>query len=214
MDYFNLPQNTIVQRVVSKNSFDLYANSQQKEAFTRDIAKIIWSNKLSGETINLSGKEISEIQIFTVELKEKKDIATLLNVIDKAIPYHIIFIVGFENSVYISTSSKHSSPLDDTKSVIDWTFKSDWHNKSEKLYAFELKGDIDHVFHEFCQQLSLKPNRKTKDIADLVQYNSQISKLSKEIEQTKRSIASCQLFNKKVELNLKLNQLKTKLDNL
>lgn len=214
MDYFNLPQNTIVKRVVPKNSFDSYTNSKQKEVFTKDIAKIVWNNKLSKESINLSGKDILEIQIFTIELKEKKDITTLLNIIDKAIPYHIIFVVEFENLVYISTSSKHPSPLNDTKSVIDWTFKSDWHNKTEKRYTLELKRDLDHVFYEFCQQLLLRPSNKTKSINDLVQYNSQISALTKEIEQTKRSIASCLQFNRKVELNLKLKQLEDKLDNL
>jgi hypothetical protein len=214
MDYFSLPTSTKVQRVIPKNSFDSYTNSKQKDAFTKDIAKIIWSNKLSTETINLTGKDIAEIQIFKIELKEKKDITVLLNVIDKAIPYHIIFIVEFEGSVFVSTSSKHISPLNDDKSVIDWTFKSEWHNKNEMLYNLNLKRDLDSVFYDFCQQLSLKPNSKNKTINDLVQYNSQISALIKEIEQIKRNIASCKQFNKKVELNLKLKQLEENLENL
>ena len=214
MDYFSLPTNTIVQRVVPKNSFDSYTNSKQKEAFTKDIAKIIWSNKLSVETINLAGKDISEIQIFRIELKEKKDITALLNVIDKAIPYHIIFIIEFEGSVYVSTSSKHASPLNDDKSVIDWTFKSEWHSKREKPYTLELKRDLDFIFYDFCQQLSLKSNSKNKTINDLVQYNVQISELTKEIEQTRRNTSSCKQFNKKVELNLKLKQLEEILEKL
>lgn len=212
MNYFNLPPNTIIQKVVPKNSFDAHTNSKQKEAFTKDIAKITWCNKLSAETINLPSKDIAEIQIFKIELKEKKDITSLLNVIDKAIPYHIIFIIEFESFVYVSTSSKHTSPLNNDKSVIDWRFKSDWHNKNEKPYSLNLKRDLDSVFHDFCQQLSLRPNSKNKTINDLVQYNSQISALSKEIEQTKRSIASCKQFNKKVELNLKLKRLEEKLE--
>ena len=214
MDYFSLPTNTIVQRVVPKNSFDSYTNSKQKEDFTKDIAKIIWSNKLSVETINLAGKYISEIQIFQIELKEKKDITALLNVIDKSIPYHIIFIIEFEGSVYVSTSSKHASPLNDDKSVIDWTFKSEWHNKNEKRYGLGLKKDLDYVFYEMCQQLSLRNNEKNRTIHDLVQYNNQISVLSKDIEQTKKNIASCKQFNKKVELNMKLKELEQKMDNL
>lgn len=214
MDYFDLPPNTVVQRVIPKNSFDPYTNSKQKESFTKDIAKIIWSNKFSVETINLTGKDIAEIHIFKIELKEKKDITALLNVIDKAIPYHIIFFVEFEDSVYISTSSKHPSPLNDDKSVIDWTFKSEWHKKNEKRYTLVLKRDLDTIFYEFCQQLSLKPSNKNKTINDLVKYNSQISVLCKEIKQTKNSIASCKQFNKKVELNLKLKRLEEQLENL
>lgn len=54
MDYFDLPVSTMVQRVVPKNSFDASTNSKQKDLFTKEVARIIWSNKLSSETINLS----------------------------------------------------------------------------------------------------------------------------------------------------------------
>jgi hypothetical protein len=72
MGYFNLPFNTVVQHIIPKNSFDSFTDSKQKEMFTKGIAKIVWSNKLSAETRNLQGKEIQEIQIFTIELKNKK----------------------------------------------------------------------------------------------------------------------------------------------
>jgi hypothetical protein len=95
MEYFNLPANTIVQRVVPKNSFDSFTNTKQKEMFTKEIAKIVWSNSISAGTINLQGKDISEIQIFTIELKGQKEIKTVLDIIDKVIPYHIIFVVEY-----------------------------------------------------------------------------------------------------------------------
>lgn len=212
MDYFKLPSNTTIQRVVPKNSFDSFTNSKQKDMFTKDVAKITWSNSISTTTINLSSKDIQEIQIFLVELKEKKEIKTLLDIIDKAIPYHIIFIIAFDDFMYISTSSKHSSSLNDTKSVIDWTFKTEWFRIGELDYKLELKKDIDFVYYDFCNQLSLKPNKDIKNITDLVAYNSKISSLRREIEQLKRSITSCRQFNKKVELNLKLKELEQELE--
>lgn len=212
MDYFKLPSNTTIQRVVPKNSFDSFTNSKQKDMFTKDVAKIIWSNSISTATINLPSKDIQEIQIFSVELKEKKEIKTLLDIIDKAISYHIIFIIEFDDSMYISTSSKHSSSLNDTKSVIDWTFKTEWFRIGEQDYKLELKKDIDFVYYDFCSHLSLKPNKDIKNITDLATYNSKISSLTREIEQLKRSITSCQQFNKKVELNLKLKELERELE--
>lgn len=212
MDYFKLPSNTTIQRVIPKNSFDSFTNSKQKDMFTKDVAKITWSNSISTATINLPSKEIQEIQIFSVELKEKKEIKTLLEIIDKAIPYHIIFIIEFDDSMYISTSSKHSSSLNDTKSVIDWTFKTEWFRIGEKDYKLEFKKDIDFVYYDFCNQLSLKLNKNIKNITDLAAYNSKISSLTREIEQLKRSITSCQQFNKKVELNLKLKKLERELE--
>jgi hypothetical protein len=53
--------------------------------------------------VNLEAKDINEIQVFRIELKAKEDIKTVLDIIDKSIPYNIIFVVQFESSVYIST---------------------------------------------------------------------------------------------------------------
>lgn len=208
MNFFNLPYNTIVEKFVAKSHFDSVTNTKQKAMFTNDIAKIIWCNTLSTITTNLPHKEIEEIQIFSIELKEQKEIKSILEIIDKTIPYHIIFWVIFGEEVYLSASAKHSSPLNDNKSVIDWTYTSPWFKKSENIYSLKLTKDIDTVFFNFCQQLSQKSNSSIKNIADLTSYNSRYSSLTKEIELLKKKIVTCPQFNKKVELNLKLKELK------
>ncbi len=214
MDLFNLPFNTIVQRFIAKSHFDSFTNRKQNALFTNDIAKIIWSNTLSTKTINLPHKEIEEIQIFNIELKAQKEIKTILEIIDRSIPYHIIFVVTFEEMVYLSTSSKHASPLNDNKSVIDWVYCSPWFKKSETQYNLKLKKDIDTIFFDFCSQLSPKSNPNIKDIVDLSDYNSKIYFLTKEIEQLKKKIISSTQFNKKVEMNLILKDLEQQLKKL
>jgi len=205
-DYFDLPINTRIERIIPKNSFDQYTNSKQKELFVKYISRIIWSNNLSVDTTNLLSKDIQEIQIFTVELKQKKEIQNVLDIIDKSIPYHIIFVVEFEDLIYLSTSYKHLSPQNEIKSVIDWTFKSPWINSDLNQYKIELKKNLDNVYFDFCQQLSLKPNKNIKDISDLISHNFEVYALLKEIEQLKRKILNCPQFNKKVELNLELKR--------
>ncbi len=214
MELFNLPYNTIIQRFVAKSHFDSVTNSKQKAMFTNDIAKITWCNTLSTETTNLPHKEIEEIQIFSIELKERKEIKSILEIIDKTIPYHIIFIVTFGDEHYLSASAKHTSPLNDNKSVIDWTYTSPWFRKTENIYSLNLKKDIDNVFFDFCQQLSKKLNNSIKNIADLSAYNSKFSSLTKEIEQIKKKISTSPQFNKKVELNLSLKKLEDDLSKI
>lgn len=211
MELFNLPYNTIIQRFVAKSHFDSVTNTKQKAMFTNDIAKIMWRNTLSTETTNLPHKEIEEIQIFSIELKERKEIKSILEIIDKTIPYHIIFIVTFGDEVYLSASAKHPSPLNDNKSVIDWTYTSGWFKVADNSFSINLKKDIDTVFFDFCQQLSHKTNSSIKNIADLTAYNARYSSLTKEIEQLKKKILACPQFNKKVELNLSLKKLEEEL---
>lgn len=211
MELFNLPYNTIIQRFVAKSHFDSVTNTKQKAMFTNDVAKIIWCNTISTETTNLTYKEIEEIQIFRIELKNQKEIKSILEIIDKTIPYHIIFIVSFREEIYLSASAKHPTPINDNKSVIDWTYTSPRFRESENTYSINLKKDIDTVFFDFCQQLSKKSKSNIKNIADLTAYNAKFYSLTKEIVLLKKKISTCPQFNKKVELNLSLKQLEEEL---
>ena len=148
MDFFNLPIRTKVGRIVPKNAFDDYTNTKQKKQFTDNIQRITWTHKLSRETLNLEGKDIKEIQVFKIELKENKDILKILEIINRAIPYHIVFWVEFNNQAYISTAAKHPHPTNDDFSVIDWTFTSDWFSKDNNSYVFNLTNSLDAVFKD------------------------------------------------------------------
>lgn len=205
MSYFNLPASTIVNRFIPKNAFDDYTNTKQKRKFVELVDKITWSNKLTKSTLNLESKEISEIQVFEIKVKEKSDIKELTEVIDKAIPYHIIFILSFENSIMISTAHKHLNPVNQDKAVVDWRFTSDWLDASDNRYKLNLKKNIDFIYSDLCSQLSGFPNDK-RNINDIIKYNQKVSTLKSQIQLLESKIKSEKQFNKKVELNLQLKR--------
>lgn len=214
MELFNLPHTAKVNRVIPKNAFDAYTNSKQKKLFTDLILRITWLQKISPHTVNLEAKEIQEIQIFKIELKVREEIQTLLEIIDRAIPYNIIFIIKESNSVYLSTSTKHPHPVNADNSVIDWTFKTSWFLKNENIYTLHLKKSLDAVYHDFCIQLSGDKKMARKSLQDLVHYNKQIDVLEKEITQLKRNIKNSKQYKYKVELNLVLKQRSKELKTL
>lgn len=211
MDLFNLPQQTIINKVVPKNAFDNYTNTKEKALFSSLISRITWINKLSEETLNLAGQDILEIQIFSVELKEHGDPKTLFDIIDKSIPYHIIFVVKYKESVFISTSKKHPHPADENNSVIDWTFRSVWFNANKNQFVLNLKKSIDAVYLDFCNQLSGHPEKKEKSLDSLIDLNRRVDKLNKEIDSLKAAIARSKQFNHKVDLNMKLKEVEREL---
>ena len=212
MSFFNLPKQTQVNKSIPKNAFDNYINSKQKKLFVDIIERIRWTNKLSVETINLEGKEISEIQIFEVALRQKDNIEKLLEIIDKSIPYHIIFVLNFEDQVKISIAQKHLHPTNENNTVIDWTFKSEWLNKDLIKYQLNLKGTLDSVIKDFCIQLSGKKEDVDLSLNELVEKESQIEKLEKEINKLKSQIKRTKQFNQKVELNALLRQREMELN--
>jgi hypothetical protein len=206
MSFFNLPKQTQINKSIPKNAFDAYTNSKQKKLFTDIIERIRWTNKLSVETINLEGKEISEIQIFQLTLRKKENIEKLLETIDKSIPYHIIFVLAFEGQFKISIAQKHLHPTNENNSVIDWTFKSEWLNKDLINYQLNLTGTLDSVIKDFCIQLSGKKDDVDLSLNELVEKESQIEKLENEINKLKSQIKRTKQFNRKVELNAFLRQ--------
>jgi hypothetical protein len=210
MKFFDLPYSTEVNKVVPKNAFDIYSSYKQKQQFTEFVQKITWLHKLSVETTNLNALEIQEIQIFQFELKSKQKVDSLINIIDKAIPYPIVFIVSFENEYYISTSRKHPNPVNQDNAIIDWRFETEWKSKNNIKFSFNLKKSLDDVFFDFCNQLVSPSKQILKTIEDVVAYDQNVSFINKEIARLNTSINKCNQFNKKVELNIELKRAEQK----
>ena len=202
---FDLPKHTIVDKSIPKNAFDNYINTQQKKLFSEYINKIRWTNKLSTSTTNLPSKEIEEIQTFTIHLKKKGDIITLLEIIDKSIPYHVIFTIQFENEILLSVAKKHSHPTNENNSVIDWVFQSEWLKSDKFKFNLQLKESIDFILIDICSQIS---GNKDKTIDELVQSNLEKQSLNKQIAKLHQQIISCKQFNRKVDLNIELERIK------
>lgn len=212
MNYFDLPKHTVVNKSIPKNAFDKYTNTKQKKLFVDIVSKIKWAYKISKETVNLSGKEIKEVQVFEIQLHQKDaKVDALLDIIDKSIPYHIVFVLIHAKSLLLSVSKKHPHPTNEDNSVIDWTFKSDWIKQSEFQYRLALKESIDSVFSDICFQISGKQNEGI-ELKQLIEKEQTIKELKSEINKLESEIKKSKQFNNKVDLNLKLQALKQELD--
>lgn len=203
MPLLDLPSKSVVNRIVPKNAFDNYTNTKQKKQMVDLIERIRWANKLSLETINLGGKEVNEIQVFDIELRKKDGVADLLRVIDKAIPYTIIFRLDYRGQILISTSKKHIHPSNENGGVIDWTFTTDWFEKEHDNYNLNLERSLDHVYLNFCKKISGRCNI-AKSISDLIGFETQFNLLNNAINKLKLNISTSKQFNRKVELNTQL----------
>lgn len=204
MNPLNLPLNTKVDKIIPKSSFDSFTTPKQKRKLIDIVERIRWLNKLSRDTINLDGTDFFEIQIFLFELREKEGFEELLEVIDRAISYPIIFCVTFGNKILFSASQKHSHPTNADLSVVDWVFKSDWHDQDDHPFELRLKRSLDHTFFDFCRQLSGK-SQNIGSLAELSSYEQSIKKLKTAITKLEGEISRCKQFNKRVELNIQLH---------
>ena len=202
-----LPTSTIVDKIVPKNSFDEYATTKQKKLLTSVVARIKWLHKLSNQTVNLQGKEVIEIQVFELELKEQTNVNELLLLINRVSPYPIVFVLRFNEEVMYSISKKHTHPTNENQAVVDWTFSTSWKNGVEDEFEISLSNSLDSVFQDICFIISGKNQGKEKDIETLIAKEQQLKQLNSEIEKTQKAIEKCRQFNKRVELNQKLQMI-------
>lgn len=213
MSYFNLPISTTVNKFIPKNAFNAFTNAKQKKKFTDVVEKIIWLNKLSKETINLTGKEMEELQIFEIKLKEECYPKDLLDIIDKSIPYQIIFVLSYQDALLISTSKKHSHHLNQNNAVVDWSFATEWFMATENNFQLNLKISLDYIYADLCSQLS-NYNKEQINIDKIIGHDKYVKGLKKQIAELKKAIKAEKQFNKKVELNIQLHDLLTNIKNL
>lgn len=206
MNVLLLPESTRVEKVIHKNMFDPYCNTKEKKLFSEYILKMIWLHKLSKDTIHLEGKTIQEIQTIQIELKKKDRIDKILNIIDKTMPYTLIFLVHYHHEFYISTSVKHLNEKNENSSIIDWTFHTDWMSTTEKTYPISLHSNLDLVYHNFCNQLNGIDSWKKYSLEEMVNLSREVFTLEREISILKKKIGACKQFNQKVELNLELRE--------
>ncbi len=147
-----------------------------------------------------SPRRISEVKI-EISLKQRKNIETVLPIIEKAIPYHIIFIITIGEELFFRTAKKHPHPTNPDNSIIDWVFSSNWINKSQCDFSLHLKVSVDSIYQDFCSLIS-DNHKKFGTIANMIEHQSRVKELTSLIEKLESKIKKSKQFNKKIEMNI------------
>jgi hypothetical protein len=195
-----LPDNARVNKFIAKTKFYQKASISPKlqTEFIRKIQKIIWKYKLAEDTIGIPKTDsVTEIQIFEIELKEQSIPKNVLKVIDKAIPYQILYQFVYKENMAYGITLKD---LSEKESAANYYF-SVW---NEKL-NFDFSGnDLERVYQKLIKAF-VREEAKIRDSFDaIIEADNKIKALEKEIETLSGKIKKEKQFNRKVELNKSL----------
>ena len=211
----NIPDRALYNRRIPKVKFykQIGVDTKLERKFIDEIETITWKYKLSGETINLEPtKEVEEIQIFEIDLKEKYISIEVLENIDRVIPYPILYILKYEDNVKLVIAYKGRNKLDENKMVVHSYYQSEW-MKEKDLKVDILKGlSLEDVYDNIIRQLIPIDNTPEDDIEKLIELNEKQENLKKEILKLEKNIKREKQFNKKVDLNIKLQKKKKELE--
>lgn len=214
---FNIPNRALYNRRIPKNKFykQIGVDAKLERKFIDEIDHIIWKYKLSKDTVNLeSTKEVEEIQIFEVILKERHISLEVLENIDRVIPYPILYILKYGNDVKLAIAYKERNKIDPNKMVVHSYYQLDW-MKEDEIDIDILKGlNLRDVYENILKQLIPIESTFEDNIEELIKLNEQQEKLKKEISKLEKRIRKEKQFNRKVELNIKLQKKKKELEKL
>jgi len=211
---FNLPEKTLYQKKIPKNKFyeKLQANRKLREKFVRQVDQVVWKHKISQETVNIEPtKDVPEIQVFEVHLKQRELSPEVLESIDRAILYPVLFALIYKNQVRLAMAYKKPGSQNRERSVVEHYFYSDWQNINE--FSMELlKGlNLQTVYDNMIKRLMPLEVESGQDLEEAVQRQKQAEKLELEIAKLESKINKERQFNRKVKLNLELQEKKKEL---
>lgn len=214
---FSYPPQAAFGRALPKNK--LYekagANTRLKDLFVAQVDQIVWQYKLAPETINLPANPgVPEVQVFSIHLKAPKLHPDVLRCIDGAVQFPIIFELYFEGRVQGIACHKRPSEADASQWVCSDYFATDWLPSDYPRAPTPLALNLTVLYELLLQRIIPLPIRKDESIRELVARVELATQIHKEMDRVTTAMSREKQFNKKVEINSFLRDLKIKYERL
>jgi hypothetical protein len=211
------PKQAAFGRVLPKNKIyeQSGANTRLRDLFVEQVEQIVWQYKLAPETINLPAKPgVPELQIFSIQLKTPDLNLDVLRCIDGAVQFPIIFEMSFDGRTQVIAAYKRPNESDASRWVLSDYFATAWLPGDIERAAMPLALDLGSLYEQVLHRLIPTPARSQESLADLVARVELAAAKRREVEKTQAKLAKEKQFNRKVEINALLRQLKIELQGL
>jgi len=214
-----LPVTTEFNRRIPKQKFyeNLTVSPALKRVFIDQIKLTYWRNKLAPTTLNISaGEQVTELEVFEIQLKEPSLDEAVLWQIDREVPYHILFVLTCEGKAQAWIGYKQAAASGVNAFKVDTYYHTDWMPESE--LSLRLDGlTTDAVYESFVRQIAgdkLSAAGAAEDLQASVERGKEREDLEKRIAALQSKIRKEKQLNRQVEMNVELKRLKTLLENL
>ena len=184
-----------------------------KRAMVDDVEQIVCSHTLSAGTLNVNASDkVRQIDVLTVTLKKRECNEKIFEVIEKAIPRHILFVLRFKNECRLLIHYKEAYENVKGKYRIVEIYSTDW--QPEKEVSLSITGlDLERIYHNFVYQIA--GNKLTKepgrDLCKAVEQHQEAEKIRKKIARLEDQLSKEVQFNLQLQLSVEIKNLKKKL---
>ena len=195
---FELPKSCYVNKFIPKKVFyeKVGVSTNVKEEFINLVDRITWLYKLSEDTLGLTKTdEIEEIQIFQIDVKEKKVPVNVIKTITKGVKYKVLFVIKYQDDYCYSIK-------------VENIYNSEWNNNIK----FNFNAINLEIVYESIVKKIIKEENNEKSFSKIIEENEHKNELEKKISMLKQKIKLEKQFNRKIELNRELNKFMKELE--
>jgi hypothetical protein len=216
LSMLGLPKSTEFNKRIPKQKFynNLSVTPELKLIFVNQINLIYWRNKLATTTMNVgSGEKVAELEVFEICLNQPSLDTKVLQLIDKEIPYHILFLLEHNKKYQAWIGYKEASlaKLDTFK--VNRYYHTEWMKEDE--LPLSLSGlSMDLIYNNFVRQIAGDRLGVVGigGLKEAVDRDKKHQKLFKQLTALKSKVRKEKQFNRQVALNNELKKLGKELD--
>lgn len=207
-----LPTTTEYNKRIPKQKFyeNLSVTPALKRVFVEQIQNVIWANKIAPATISVSeGKEVTEIEVFRICLNTGTLDESALRQMDKQIPYHILFVLEYNDKYQVWIGYKEVSGGDNAFKVNKY-YHTEW--LAEQDLQIKIDGlDMDSIYANLVRQIGgIEKGNET--LSEQIADKEYRERLEKEIEKLEKLARAEKQPKKKFDLVQQIKELKMKLE--
>lgn len=207
-----LPKSTEFNKRIPKQKFyeHLSVTPAIKSAFTEQIKIIYWRNKLAATTLNLSpGEHVTEIEALELRLTSPALDENVLRLIDREIPYHILFLLEYDGKYQAAMGYKEAAGSGKAAFKVDRYYRTEWCTEEE--LPLHLEGlTIDAVYENFIRQIAGEQlvGGENTTLKESVEQQKQRERIEKQITAREAKMKKEKQLNRKMELKAEIKKLK------
>lgn len=209
------PKSAAFGRRIPKQKFyeNLEVPASVKQLFVQQIKLIVWAYKLSPETMNIApGEQVKEIQVFHLKLHGDTIDPRVLNLMDKQIPYHILFLLERpDGRTQLWVNYKEANQSGSNAFQLRQSYHTLWLPQEE--LTLDLSAlDMDALYERIVRQIAGDAiTAQSENLKAAVEKSRQQEKLQKEIQRLEKQARAEKQPKKKFELAQQANVLKRQL---
>ena len=207
----DLPTSTALNKKIPKQKFYEHSDISPalKKTFSEQVKSIHWRNKIAPDVLSLAaGKKIEELEVFELRLTDAQIDEAVLRLIDRAIPYHILFLLIWEDRMRLAIAYKETPDAKSAGMRVERYYYTDWLPMGEVVLRLEGLS-MDAVYENLVRRIAggALGDARTSTLRERVAEQGRRERVEKQIAALEARIRREKQPKKKFELVGQLKNL-------